>query len=265
MSCPLPPELLDHIVDHLHDEPSALRACCIVSRSWVPRARIHLFARVKFRTSIFPIESWMKIFPDPSNSPACYTRTLVIHGGALVIAAGTDAGRWIRAFHDIVNLHINTYGLLGNIQFSLIPFHGLSPTIRSLHLELSFARPSEIFGLMFSFPLLEDFALLIFGYGNEVGEWTAPLTSPRLTGSLDLGSRGYVGGIGRITRPLLELPNGLNFTKVGLTLADETDFGSTTNLVSGCSKTLESLSINDYVPGVFPSVLMPDVMSYRHT
>ena len=75
MSLPLPPEILDLIVDHLHDEPTTLRACCLVSKSWIPRTRRHLFARVEFRSSrLFKL--WMKAFPDSSNSPAHYTRSL---------------------------------------------------------------------------------------------------------------------------------------------------------------------------------------------
>jgi len=39
---------------------------------------------------------------------------------------------------------------------------------------------------------------------------------------------------------------------------DETDFTSTTDLVSGCSNTLEFLRVTDYLSGVFVSVLIPD-------
>lgn len=37
------PELFDYIIDFLHDDQAALRACALVSRSWVPTSRIHLF------------------------------------------------------------------------------------------------------------------------------------------------------------------------------------------------------------------------------
>ena len=44
MSTPsLPPEILDLIVGHLCDK-TALKTCCIVSKSWVPRNRAYLFA-----------------------------------------------------------------------------------------------------------------------------------------------------------------------------------------------------------------------------
>jgi hypothetical protein len=49
-----PPDL---IVDHSYDELSTLKAWGTVSKSWVPRARRHLFFRVEFR-STSPIELW---------------------------------------------------------------------------------------------------------------------------------------------------------------------------------------------------------------
>ena len=109
---------------------------------------------------------------------------------------------------------------------------------------------------MCSFPLLEDFALLVFDSGNEIDGYTIPLISPRLTGSLEL--RSTVGGIGPITRRLLELPNGLKFTKFVLVFIDGVDPEAATGLVSQCSNTLESLDVTGYSPGIFPPVPVPD-------
>ncbi|KAK0194957.1 hypothetical protein F5146DRAFT_266291 [Armillaria mellea] len=36
-------ELIDEIIDHLHDSPSALKACSLVARKFYPRTRVHLF------------------------------------------------------------------------------------------------------------------------------------------------------------------------------------------------------------------------------
>ncbi|PBK73438.1 hypothetical protein ARMSODRAFT_634022 [Armillaria solidipes] len=38
-----PQELIDKILDYLHDSPSALKACSLVSRKFYPRTRVHLF------------------------------------------------------------------------------------------------------------------------------------------------------------------------------------------------------------------------------
>ena len=248
----LPPEIFDLIVDLLCDEPTTLKMCCVASKSWVPRTRRHLFARVELDTLGPPIESWMKAFPDPSNSPAHHTRALTIRGTRSVIAAGADVDRWIRAFHNVVHLHLDILGW-SNDQASFAPFHGLSPTVRSLHLSFTSVPPSEVFGLLCSFPLLEGFTLLAFSHKDEVEGCTAP-SSPRLTGSL--GLRILAEGISHTARRLLCLPNGLHFTRIELLCVCEADFKSTTDLVSECSDTLEHLDVADGFSGVFPLPLL---------
>ena len=57
MSISLPPEIFDLIVEHLREERTTLKVCCVVAKSWVPRARRHLFTRVEFRPIGSPLES----------------------------------------------------------------------------------------------------------------------------------------------------------------------------------------------------------------
>ena len=245
MSCSLPPELLDHIVDHLHDDPTALEACCVVAKSWVPRARSHLFARVEFDTSKHSIEQWMRTFPDPSNSPALHTRKLTICGIPVLASSDVDIGDWIRSFHNLVDLHLD-YCAWEDRDEAIIPFYGLSPTVRSLRLT---STSFEVFGLICSFPLLEDLAVLGILPESSAGRNTQ-VSSPKLTGSLDLRS---LDGICSVARRLLDFPNGLHFTKITL-LLNKGDAESATDLVSKCSGTLESLTL--YHLGAFPSASM---------
>jgi hypothetical protein len=236
----LPPEILDLIVDHLHDEPTALKACCVVSKSWIHRTRTHLFASVEFHPATSSIELWKTAFPDPSNSPAHHTRSLTVRGIWTVTAADADAGGWIHAFPNLVHLHLES--LNWGELVSLVPFHGLSPTLRSLRLTHT---SSDVLDLICSFPLLEDLAFVSPSYGNYV--WNIPPTSPKLTGSLSLS---MFGGIRPVARRLLSLPNGLHFTKITVVL-DE-DIHSVTDLVSGCSDTLETIIVF-FTPGMSPS------------
>jgi len=129
MPCTLPPEILDLVIDHLHDEPTTLKACCVVSKSWVPRTRKHLFARVDFRAVELSVERWKKNFPDPSNSPAHHTRTLCIRDLPTLTAEDTEVGGWIRSFHNVVQLRLEHITWEGP-QSPLIHFHGLSSTVR---------------------------------------------------------------------------------------------------------------------------------------
>lgn len=249
MPSSLPSEILDLIVDHLHGDPTALRVCCIAGKSWIPRARKHLFAHVEFHTQKSHIERWKKTFPDPSNSPARYAHTLSIRGLSTITAAGIDAGGWIPTFHKVIQLRLECLGG-GYQQAFLIPFHGLSPTVKSLHLT---SYPSstffEVFDLVCSFPLLEDLALVSFGPESDLEGWNAPSTSPKLTGSLDLKT---IGGTRSVIHRLLNLPGGLCFVKITVSCLSR-DFESTTELVSRCSGTLKSLTIYNWLMGGFPS------------
>ncbi len=46
-----PQELIDKIIDYLHDSPSALKVCSLVSHQLYPRTCVHLFRRVNYDNS----------------------------------------------------------------------------------------------------------------------------------------------------------------------------------------------------------------------
>jgi hypothetical protein len=47
----LPQELVDHIIDHLHDDPPALSSCARVCRGWLPTSRHHFFAKISLKAT----------------------------------------------------------------------------------------------------------------------------------------------------------------------------------------------------------------------
>ena len=240
----LPPEIFDLIVDQLHDEQVTLKACCLVSKSWIPRIRRHLFACVSFDTLLHPFALWMKAFPDPSNSPAHHTRSLTIHRFQDATTTDADVASYFRTFHNVVRLHFK-FLIWTNHENPLISFYGFSHTVRSLRLShTSF----EVFDLVCSFPLLEDLALVNFRPGSGTAEWSAPSTSPNLTGSIDLSS---MGGIRLAIRRLLDFPNGLRFAEITASCLVR-DLEPMTDLVSRCSGTLEYLSLYCFPSGEFP-------------
>jgi len=255
---PLPQETLDSIIDHLHNEPTVLKTCCVVSKSWVPRTRKHLFTHVTFNTSNFRMAQWKKTFPDPSNSPARYTRTLCVTNLKTLRAMDTDMGSWIHAFCNVVHLEF-----LYVCRAVLAQFCGLSPTVRSLRLTHSTA---EVFDLICSFPLLEDLALINLYSEGGAEVWKAPSTSPKLTGILELRSP-------VVTRPavrrLLDLPGGLHFSGIDVMFFDD-EAESVKELISGCSSTLEFLTTRCYPSCTFPLAPVTDkyltaIRRHRHT
>ena len=249
-----PPEILDHIVDLLHDDPDALERCCLVSGSWVPRTRKHLFAAVTFNTR-GSIEAWKTTFPSPSDSPGYHTRTLVITCPEIATAADAKEGGWIRAFPRVVRLELNNHRFLeDDSKTTYAPFHKISPTVTTLTVASVFLSPPEVFNLIHSFPLLEDLTLM----GNYITNYESggsetvdpPATSPPLTGSLCLTLPGCMTGI---VRRLLDPPNSIRFRKVDVCCTGKKDICSTVELIAGCSETLEHLHFMYHLKGALHS------------
>jgi hypothetical protein len=241
----LPPEMLDYIVDYLHDEPETLKQSCLVSKSWVPRTRNHLFADIGFPT-LRRLYSWKEIFPDPANSPARYVKTLFI-GPSIITAADLEVGGWIGGFSRVECLEVVSQGLLPFRPSPLVPFHGFSPVVKSLRLTFPVLPPPWIFSFILSFPVIEHLTVIIRGGSVDNGDdsdWlptaTQPLPSPVFTGSLVLYLK---GGMEPFISQLLSVPGGIHLRKLTLTWFREEDLLTTTSLVEGCSHTLESLRI----------------------
>lgn len=239
-----PQEILDLIIDYLHNEPQALKTCCLVSKAWVYRAQKCLFYHVQFRRH-HHVSRWRRSFPDPLNSPARNTQTLSIGLAELVTVVDVDT---LRVFRGVSRLNVDTTRWHGP-PFSLLPLHGLFPTIRSLRLSFSSFQSSKIFPFVCSFPLLENLALAGRIGNNRDVVWNVPQTSPNLIGSLEL----CVGaGVEHLVRQLLDLPKGLRPKSIAVRWSVPEAVGSTMDLVLGCSDTLESLKITNhlkYLPG----------------
>ena len=248
----LPGEILDHIVDLLHDSQIPLRNCCLVSKSWIPRTRRHLFAEIRFQTSR-NLLSWKKTFRDPSTSPACYTKNLLIGPKVLADEDAYMSG-WIGVFSRVVRLE-----LVGQDPFdcgwrvACVVFPGFSPAIKSLRVDFSYSRvspSSQLFDFILSFPLLEDLSVTNSHHESEDGGGDSGglLTVVRppgphpFTGSLALF---LGGGMGPYIRWVLSLPGGIHFRKIALEWFCDEDVSLTMALVKKCSHALETLDITD--------------------
>ena len=245
MSSALLSDILDLIVDALCNKPAALKACCLVSKSWIPRTRRHLFLCIEFNSDRSHIKSWARAFPDPSNSPARHTRKFHILG--LKTITSTDAPIHIPSFCRLTELKLQIYAP-DNRGISLAPLHRILPILKSLLLSYSYFPPWEVLDLICSFPLLEDLSVRSNGTVSSANTWNIPLISPRFTGSLRLDYETSVA------RRLFDLSNGLHFSKITLVFPMQ-DIELTRDLVLRCSETMESLRI-DYYPHLSPHPLL---------
>ena len=246
----LPLEILDHIIDTLRDDPRTLRNCCLVTKSWVRRARKYLFSDIRFYLSE-RLESWKKTFPDPSNSPAYYARSLLVACLEVIGAEDAAEGGWITSFSGVVRLELEACEeTLEDPETSLVPFHNFSPALKSLKVDFMTLPCSQFFKLAYSFPLLEDLAVICQLLGDDDDpralQAVLPSTSPPFTGSLGLA---LPRGSETVARRLLDLPGGLRFRKLDLLWKKDTQW--LRELVSACSNTLEYLIMTCLVPGTF--------------
>ena len=246
----LPAELLDHIVDRL-DTICALRSCCLVSKSWIPRTRRHLFAEIKFDTEQ-KLRLWKRAFPEPSTSPGYYAKALSIDCPRAVTATDAETGGWIRGFSHVVQLEVR-----GCSKSPLAPFHGFSPAIKSLRVVFFSLPSSRLFNLVLSFPL-EDLSVIvcmvsISGSPDELQTVVQPSNPPTFTGTLDI----MMAKMEPVARRLLSLPGGIHFRTLILKWTYNEDLLLTMAMVERCSHTLESLSLACDLSDTFTQRLRP--------
>ena len=233
----LPAELLDHTIDHLHDARDALKNCCLASKSWIPRTRKHLFAHVKFLDPQ-DLYTWKATFPDPSTSPARYTKILVVWCAGEYTAADAEDRGWILAFSRVVHFGVDFFGP----NTSLLSFHGFSPALKSLRLTYINFPFSQVLNLIHSFPLIEELYLTAWNNDSiEDSDGRPTPVQPPLIGTLELSAE---EGMATIVPRLFPLQNSLHFWELDLELIRESDILVISELVERCRFTLESLKVS---------------------
>ena len=79
MQSHLPLELVDRIVDHLHDSPSDLRNCARVAKAFLPSSRLHLFYSISIDERLHRIVTLNSIIQQSPQVALCI-RELCVDG-----------------------------------------------------------------------------------------------------------------------------------------------------------------------------------------
>jgi len=144
----LPPELIDRIIDFLHDVPKALIACSLVARSWTATSRYHRFSEAVLLTTA----CWAKFDRLIEISPTMiqYIRSIVIDVGC------ADSTRWISACASFTSLqHIRMAGAITPPWGSeAAAISSVAHKITSLTLNLAVVRRGDIWQIIRMFPNL---------------------------------------------------------------------------------------------------------------
>jgi len=87
----LPQELVDHIIDHLHDDPVTLNSCALVCHTWLPTSRLHIFSKISLKVTpaaghLAPSDSCKRLHRLFTTSPSiiCHVRELEVLEGSLL-------------------------------------------------------------------------------------------------------------------------------------------------------------------------------------
>ncbi|KAJ7683381.1 hypothetical protein B0H17DRAFT_37562 [Mycena rosella] len=102
---PIPPELIDLIVDHLHADIPALKACSLAARSFVASTRPHIFRKVEVtpplpgNTSQTSCQRLYKLLTSsPHIAPLVEDLTIVLVGSETSFEYDED-GQWLTKPH----------------------------------------------------------------------------------------------------------------------------------------------------------------------
>lgn len=161
--------VLDHAVDHLHSGQTQLRNCCLIFKPWIPRPRRNLEPGSISKPQRPRIME--EGIPDSSTSLSHYAKTLFIRCSEFEVVTTRDGGVgcWVSGFPRVLYLVI-----VGRERFArgwgdtLTLFHGSSPGVRSLQVNLLLFYPSHI---IFLFPLLEDPSVVDWPFARASRVW----------------------------------------------------------------------------------------------
>ncbi|KAF7354059.1 hypothetical protein MVEN_01093100 [Mycena venus] len=149
----LPPEVIDLIIDNLHDQPSTLRACSLVGRNWLDGSRHHLFNRIYLTARNLGV--FRDLLKSPSNTLSFHLRHLHATGfqapdliQLLPLLPALSHLHWLSIYRNLI-LHDDA--VLGA---------GTFPLIRSLTLSrTSFTSRPGLSDFLSRFPSLKKLAL----------------------------------------------------------------------------------------------------------
>lgn len=154
----LPQELLDKIVDELHDEFSALSVCALSSSRLHRRATLHLFSDITLTPS-----NYQKFIELTFRSPYLtrYVRTLRLFGGKLdghqYLVTANDLPPLLHRLDNVRDLHVHS-AFLGRSLVDRNPALQralLTLPLHNLHLDqVFFSDTEELLDAVASFPAL---------------------------------------------------------------------------------------------------------------
>ena len=230
----IPQEIIDEILDCLTADLRSLRSCALVSKSWLPSCRRHLFHTIFFTSET---AKWFGALREPEESPARHVRDLrfSIRGYE---GAPEKFFEYIPWFTNVEKVTLLGHG---SFQPLWIPWLWKLPrSVTSLTINTGVVTVAQIRDIIVQLPNLNDLSL----------SGSIAMMDRRTLAGIGTVLRGRFGGRLRLLKGhavkdvmdmLLEIPTGLHFTDVQIC----STYGcllSTVTLAEACCKTIVKLS-----------------------
>ena len=257
----LPAELCDHIIDHLWDDLSALRACSLTCKDWLPSSRFHLFRNVRLRHAD-DVQRFRALLASTPSVALCVRKLSFSadYDGATPDGVALEDDAWVNDVVDILRLLQNVTTLaLARVRWHALheetraAFEALSRTVHELFLfEVSFKASRDVIAFLSSFPTLRD---LYFDAVSWAEDSPTPFDAPSSSSSeiQDTASRMQLSYLfldpksspTLVTEWLLRRPEGSEprLQNIQLCWRDLTDTKPLGDLLRASGASLEALQI----------------------
>ena len=178
----LPQEIIDQVIDHLHDDLSSLRVCTLVRTSWLPSSSLHLFRCVRWPPCPYLWDDPRGSIEEcrcPKKGNSSWTEELMS-----VFTSSREIGRYVRELYLSLGWYWQTHP---------DRFH---PTVR----DAGRLRWQDLLKIIDAMPLLKDLNIRALRLRPpSPGDQPSRTISRSLHGltlnspmrHLDLGSLGY--------------------------------------------------------------------------
>ncbi|KAG7446994.1 uncharacterized protein BT62DRAFT_96495 [Guyanagaster necrorhizus] len=160
----LPPEIVDTVIDHLHDDKAALEACALVCKSWSVSSRYHLFDEHGVSVKPSNIQDFLSDISHSHSLLREHLRRLTLRTeftfGPSHTIGWNDVSVSLPYLPKLTSLHFHSQ--TQHIQFSyrVIPFIISNRTLQNItHLEVvrtSVQAAEDIISLISLFPRLQE-------------------------------------------------------------------------------------------------------------
>ena len=247
----VPQEIVDEILDHLATDSDigSLRACALVSTSWTPSSRRHLFHTVTFAPG--DTSRWLKTFPVPEESPAHHVKDLIFSSWGY----NDVPQKFLECLPWFTNVEKTTLQGHCKVVRSLLQtrlFWGLVQSITSLTIDTDAVNLLQVRDIILQLPNLDDLSLS--GTPAKVAGMTFQGVGAALRGRFG-GKLRLLEGCARedVMNMLLEVPTGVRFTEVDIR-GWSVCLLSAVRLVEACGEALVKLSymVSDHCKQCYP-------------